>query len=132
MLPGNILNISGKRVVEEAGGGDKDCDGSRRYERRFMGAFQRSFSLPENVNADGISARVRAAPSVGRATAMTTAFRNVFSSSQTGVHVGLTRPDEVIASMRTHHRSINLRLQPFILLDLTSWSFGRCMPRCEG
>lgn len=62
VLPGNILSISGKRVVEESGGGD--ADGSRRYERRFMGAFQRSFSLPDNVDANGISAKVRAAPSM--------------------------------------------------------------------
>eukprot|EP00775_Hariotina_reticulata_P005766 gene5766-6006_t len=52
----NTLTISGERNEETREEGDKDKPA--RYERRF-GSFSRSFTLPKNVDVEGISANAK-------------------------------------------------------------------------
>jgi hypothetical protein len=52
----NTLTISGERNEESREEGDKDKPA--RYERRF-GSFSRSFTLPKNVDVDGITANAK-------------------------------------------------------------------------
>jgi HSP20 family protein len=53
-LNGNLLTVSGKREVEKREEGDQYFS----VERSF-GTFSRSFSLPDNVDVDHISADLR-------------------------------------------------------------------------
>jgi HSP20 family protein len=54
-LTGNRLSISGKREQEEE---KKDGDRYYAYER-WYGSFNRTFTLPETVDADGVKADLR-------------------------------------------------------------------------
>lgn len=49
----SVLRLSGERRFE----GEEDKEGFRRVERRY-GAFSRSFSLPETVDADAVHAKL--------------------------------------------------------------------------
>lgn len=51
-VDGNVLTLKGERRYRHEQGED---DGYRRIERRY-GSFQRSFTLPETVDAEGIDA----------------------------------------------------------------------------
>lgn len=51
-VQGNILTVSGERKSERE---ENDAAGVKRYERSF-GVFQRSFSLPENIDPERITA----------------------------------------------------------------------------
>lgn len=48
-----VLRVSGERTLAEG----EDREGFRRVERRY-GAFSRAFSLPDNVDADAVSAKL--------------------------------------------------------------------------
>lgn len=50
-LLGNVLVVSGERKLER-----KEEKGASQYHERRVGAFERRFSLPENVNLDKIQA----------------------------------------------------------------------------
>ena len=50
-LMGNVLVVSGERKLER-----KEDKGTAHYHERRVGAFERRFTLPENVNAEKIQA----------------------------------------------------------------------------
>jgi len=58
---GGTLTISGERHEEKNEGGEESADGTRaplRFERSY-GSFSRSFSLPPNVDVEGITAEAK-------------------------------------------------------------------------